>query len=85
MEDERENRGLVARELAELPARTTIDCVALARILDVERRTIQNMVKRGDLPRPFLLANRQTWFAGEVLDHLGKVAQQQLAQVVPDA
>ena len=64
------NGGLRITGLAEVPAKTLLDETALAKVLQVSKRTVRRMVGRFELPPPIKLRGRSMWFAGKVLDYL---------------
>jgi len=67
------NAGIVLR-FENIADSTVIDSTALSEFLGVTKRTIRRMVSRHELPPPFPLAGRSSWFAGKVLAHFKAVA-----------
>lgn len=69
---EPDSGGRVIDKLAALAERTILDEGALANALNVCRRTIRNMVERGELPPPVPFAGRSSWIVGKILAHFEK-------------
>ena len=65
-----ENGGLRITALAEMPEKSLLDEAALAKVLQVNKRTVRRMAGRFEIPPPIRLRGRSMWFAGKVLDYL---------------
>lgn len=59
--------GVVIRALADLPERTLLDEAALARAMNISKRTVRRMVSRYELPPPVRFSGRSMWQVGRVL------------------
>ena len=53
-----------------MPEKAMLDEGALAAALGLSKRTVRRMVSRNELPPPFRLAGKSTWFSGKVLLHI---------------
>ena len=62
----------IITELAKLEPRTLITRAGLAKMFQVTEDTIKNMVCRGELPPPVILAKRPTWMAGRILEFIDR-------------
>ena len=67
-------------DLASMEPLTPLDKAQLAAHLCVDKRTIDNMCDRHELPPPVALGNRKIWLAGKILEFLADRADQEAAQ-----
>jgi predicted DNA-binding transcriptional regulator AlpA len=63
--------GVFLTKLAGLPEGTLLNATALAECLSVSTRTLQRMVKHGQVPDGVKLGGRRVWMAGKVRGFLG--------------
>jgi predicted DNA-binding transcriptional regulator AlpA len=73
---QKQDGGFVGSALATINADALIDETALAISLNVTKRTVRRMVKRGELPPPIPLAGRSTWLVGHVRSHINQRAKE---------
>ena len=65
----------IVDSLARLPAETILTESALASMIGRCKRSVQRMVKRGELPPGIAFAGQTVWLSGRILDHLAARAE----------